>query len=158
MASADPNPSRLSVLHGIAAALEDRVCTACELYRQGYARKLVFSGGRGEGAISEPQCMRRFAMSLGVADADIVLDEGGLNTQKTVENTVRIFERLRASRVLAVSHAYHLPRVNMTYARAGREIYTVPAKETYLLSAMPYLMAREVAGLWAYYLRPLAGG
>jgi uncharacterized SAM-binding protein YcdF (DUF218 family) len=60
------------------------------------------------------------------------------------------------SRVLAVSHFYHLPRVKLSYQRAGREVYTVPAKETYLLRQMPYNMAREVAALWVYYLQPLA--
>ena len=34
-------------------------------------------------------------------------------------------------------------------------VFTVPAKESYLLRQMPYNMAREVAALWVYYLRPL---
>ena len=44
----------------------------------------------------------------------------------------------------------------MAYRRAGWEVYTVPAKESYLLTYMPYYVAREVAALWVYYLRPLA--
>jgi hypothetical protein len=44
----------------------------------------------------------------------------------------------------------------MAYHREGCEVFTVPAKETYLLRQLPYNMAREVAALWAYYLRPLA--
>ncbi|UCE49469.1 MAG: hypothetical protein JSW47_04870 [Phycisphaerales bacterium] len=51
---------------------------------------------------------------------------------------------------------YHLPRIKMSYQRRGLEVYTVPAKESYKLTAMPYFMAREIAALWVYYLRPLA--
>ena len=41
----------------------------------------------------------------------------------------------------------------MGFAGAGWEVYTVPAKEKYMLRSMPYLMAREVAALWVYYLK-----
>ncbi len=58
-------------------------------------------------------------------------------------------------RVLAVSHAYHLPRVKLAYRRQGWDVYTVPARETRTLRQMPFLTVREVAALWAYYFRPL---
>ena len=34
--------------------------------------------------------------------------------------------------------------------------YTVPAEEAYTVRQTPYLVAREVAGFWWYYLRSLA--
>ncbi len=137
-------------------ALADRVRTACQLYRDGLTRKLIFSGGPGDGPIHETECMRQMALKLGVNPSDIILDPAGLNTQATVRNTGMVFARLHASRILVVSHFYHLPRVKLAYQRAGWEVYTVPAKESYLLRQMPYNMAREVAALWVYYLRPLA--
>ena len=51
--------------------------------------------------------------------------------------------------------SYHLPRIKLAYQRDGWEVFTVPAKESYLLRQMPYNMAREVAAMWVYYLRPL---
>jgi uncharacterized SAM-binding protein YcdF (DUF218 family) len=57
---------------------------------------------------------------------------------------------------LAVSHGYHLPRVKLTFQRAGVEAYTVPARETFVLPHRPFLLAREVVALWAYYLRPIS--
>jgi uncharacterized SAM-binding protein YcdF (DUF218 family) len=132
------------------------VRTACQLYREGLARKLILSGGPGDGAVHETESMRRMALQLGVKEDDIWLDEAGLNTQATVRNTEVIFSRWQASRILVVSHFYHLPRVKLAYQRDGWDVYTVPAKESYLLRQMPYNMAREVAALWVYYLRPLA--
>jgi len=136
-------------------ALADRVRTACGLYRQGLAHTLIFSGGPGDGDVDEPEAMRRFAVGLGVRGEDIILDRSGLNTRATVCNTRELLRRHGLRRVLAVSHFYHLPRVKMTYQRYGVEVYTVPAIERYPLTQMPYLIFREVAALWVYYLRPL---
>jgi uncharacterized SAM-binding protein YcdF (DUF218 family) len=75
-----------------------------------------------------------------------------------VRNSESVLRNLHASRVLVVSHFYHLPRIKLAYQRAGLEVYTVPAKESYLLRQMPYNMFREIAALWVYYARPLATG
>jgi uncharacterized SAM-binding protein YcdF (DUF218 family) len=138
-------------------ALADRVRTACELHRQKLARKLLLSGGPGDGAIHETTTMKNMAMRLGVKAEDIVIDTEGRNTEATVRNSAPVFQQLHAGRILVVSHFYHLPRIKLAYQRHGYEVYTVPARESYLLRQMPFFMAREVAALWVYYLRPLAG-
>jgi uncharacterized SAM-binding protein YcdF (DUF218 family) len=132
--------------------LGDRVRTACGLYHAGLAPRLIFSGGPGDGAITEPEAMKRMAMGLGVPESAIILDEMGVNTQATIDNTIPILRRTGARRVMAVSNFYHLPRIKMTYQREGWDVYTVPAEESYTLRALPFYMLREVAGLWAYYL------
>ena len=139
-------------------ALADRVRTGCDLYMAGYASKIIFSGGPGDGEVNETEAMRRMAVQLGVPDSAIIVDEQGLNTQATVANTQRIFDAHQIRRVLAVSHFYHLPRVKMCYQRAGLEVYTVPATQTMAIAKMPYLIAREVAAIWAYYVSPMVAG
>lgn len=134
-------------------ALTDRVRTAVALYKDGFAKKLIFSGGPGDGAIHETEAMRRYAVKLGVKEEDILVDELGLNTQATVDHTQPILEYLHARRVLVVSHFYHLPRIKLSYARAGRDVFTVPAQARFLRQT-PFMVLREVAGLWVYYLRP----
>jgi uncharacterized SAM-binding protein YcdF (DUF218 family) len=136
-------------------ALADRVRTACRLYQEGFAKKLIMSGGPGDGAIDETESMKRMAVSLGVRAGDVLLDKAGLNTQATARNTQPLFNQLHASRVLVVSHFYHLPRIKLTYQRAGMEVFTVPAHESYILRQLPYNMLREVAAFWTYYLRNL---
>jgi vancomycin permeability regulator SanA len=137
-------------------ALADRVRTACGLYHEGVADYLVFSGGPGDGLIHETESMRRFAIQHGVPGEAIVVDEQGLNTQATVHHTARIFEHLNIRRVIVVSHFYHLPRIKMTYQRSGIDVYTMPASESYTLTQLPWNIAREVAAIWVYYVRPLA--
>jgi uncharacterized SAM-binding protein YcdF (DUF218 family) len=134
-------------------ALKDRIRTGCELYRAGLAKRLVLSGGPGDGAVTEASAMRHYALSHGVRAEDVFLDEQGLNTDATVRNTAPLFRQWHARRVLAVSHFYHLPRIKLAYQRAGVEVYTVPARQAYVLRQIPYSVAREVAAFWAYYLK-----
>jgi vancomycin permeability regulator SanA len=136
-------------------ALYDRVRTACDLQRAGVVKTLIFSGGPGDGAFHETDVMRRIALHRGVPAEAIVVDLQGLNTRMSLENLKPLCAELHARRVLAVSHFYHLPRIKLEAQRLGMEIYTVPARETYPLTKMPLLMAREVAALWKYYV--LAG-
>lgn len=119
------------------------------------AGRLILSGGPGDGEIHETEAMRTMAIELGVPDEAILLEQDGVNTQATVKNTCEMFERLGIKGVLVVSHFYHLPRIKMTYQRRRWEVYTVPAKESYILKEMPRYILREVAALWVYYLRPL---
>jgi uncharacterized SAM-binding protein YcdF (DUF218 family) len=137
-------------------ALADRVITACELYHAGVAPRLIFSGGPGDGPTDEPHAMRNLAISLDVPASAITLDPNGLNTAATVRNTVPLLADWSVHRVVAVSHFYHLPRVKLSYEQAGLDVYTVPAKQGNLKHQMPFLMAREIAALWVYYLRGIA--
>lgn len=135
-------------------ALEDRVLTALELYQQGLAPKLIFSGGPGDGKWSEPQVMRRFALDRGVPESAIVLDEKGLTTDASVHNAAGVLKDTGQRRILAVSHGWHLPRIKLRCQREGLTAYTVPADERgQMLKRTPFLVAREVAALWVYYLR-----
>lgn len=134
---ADGRPSR---------SLEDRVRTACRLYREGLAPLVVMSGGPGDGPVHETEAMRDLAIGLGVPAAAIRLDAEGTSTRETVRHTP-------AGRVLAVSHFYHLPRIQLAYRSAGRTAYTVPAEESRAIRQTPWLVAREAAAFWWYYLR-----
>jgi vancomycin permeability regulator SanA len=134
-------------------ALEDRMRTACELYRAGFTKRLVLSGGPGDGAVTEAEAMRRYAIQQGVPPESILLDTGGVSTEATVRNTVPVLRQLQARRVMVVSHFYHLPRIKLAYQRAGMEVLTVPARQARVLGQIPYNMAREVAAFWVYFLR-----
>jgi vancomycin permeability regulator SanA len=137
-------------------ALEGRVRTACDLYHQDFVETLVFSGGPGDGDVHETEAMRRFALTLGVPEEAILLDPNGTNTHATVENTRVLAADLGFRRLLAVSHAYHLPRIQLAYERVGLEVYTVPVRETRRLREKPWFLAREVLASWYYFVRPLA--
>ncbi len=130
-------------------ALADRVDEAIRLYHRGVAPMVVMSGALDEvHGGSEPAAMRARAIAAGVPAAAIVIDEAGVDTQATVDNTARWLHERGAGRVLAVSHYYHQPRVKLLFERAGVRTYTVPATMQRRLLKEPYFIAREVL---AYY-------
>lgn len=135
-------------------ALADRVLTACALYKGGYAKELVLSGGSDPRAPrSEPAAMRELAIACGVPDEAIVLDESGANTRATVDNAASLAAARGWQSVLMVSHDYHLSRIQVASRRAGLRAFTVPARESYGLPGKPWYLAREVAAWLAYYAR-----
>jgi len=141
----------------LSAALSDRVRSACDLYHEGLVAHLIMSGGPGRGDVHETEAMRDFAVELGVPSDSILIDSMGLSTDETVTNTVPLFRQHGFTRVLAVSHFFHLPRIKLAYQRAGVDVFTVPARQKNRLPNRHFMMVREVVALWAYYARPLTG-
>jgi len=131
---ADGRPSR---------TLVQRVRTACELYHDGLAPRLFLSGGPGDGPTHETDAMCALAVELGVPASAITLDRDGRNTSATLRHSP-------PGRLLVVSHFYHLPRIELLARRAGREAYTVPAREERSIRKTPWFVAREVAAFWWY--------
>ncbi|HTI71076.1 MAG TPA: YdcF family protein, partial [Candidatus Limnocylindria bacterium] len=126
-------------------ALADRVRRACDLYRDGTVKTLYFSGGPGDGAVHETESMRRMAIGLGVPATAIVADLSGLNTEATVRHSLDYAQSIHASRLLAVSEFYHLPRIKLCYQFHGAEILTVPAIPQNSQRAWPFFsVGREI--------------
>lgn len=65
---------------------------AAELYHQGYAPKILFTGGLGrntEGLLPEPEAVRfaKVAMQCGVPEEDILIEDKSTNTKENIEFT-----------------------------------------------------------------------
>lgn len=65
---------------------------AAELYHQGYAPKILFTGGLGrntQGLLPEPEAVRfaKVAMECGVPEGDILLEDRSRNTKENIEFT-----------------------------------------------------------------------
>jgi vancomycin permeability regulator SanA len=133
----------------VSDALSDRLATGVELYTQGLVPKLIMSGGPGMGDIHETTAMRQWAIDHGVPPEAILVDLDGLNTTHTAKNVAAM---LPENRLLAVSHAYHLPRVKLAFQAEDVTVFTVPCHESYTLRAMPKYILREIVAIWMYYL------
>lgn len=91
---------------------------AAELYLQGYAPKVLFTGGLGrntEGLLPESEAVRfaRVAMECGVPKEDILLEDKSTNTRENIEFTR---EKLRAlglphERILGVHQPFMERRI-----------------------------------------------
>jgi len=99
--------------------LRQRLLCGLRLYRQGRVRRLLVSGGLGREGYYEGDKMREYLRQQGVPDSLILVDNHGDNTQATVENTLRLRQRLGFGDVLVVSQFYHLTRTKMLFRKRG---------------------------------------
>ena len=100
-------PEKADVIVGFGNFNTDIARRAAELYHQGFAPKILFTGGLGrntEGLLPEPEAVRfaRVAMACGVPEADIILEDKSTNTK---ENILFTREKLEA---LGIPHGHIL--------------------------------------------------
>ena len=91
---------------------------AAELYHQGYAPKVLFTGGLGrntEGLLPESEAVRfaRVAMDCGVPECDIILEPDSTNTKENIVFTRQKLESLGLAhgRILGVHQPFMERRI-----------------------------------------------
>ena len=90
-------PRKADVIVGFGNFNTDIAARAAELYLQGYAPKILFTGGLGrntEGMLPEPEALRfaKVAMACGVPEEDIILEDKSRNTKENIEFTRALLE------------------------------------------------------------------
>lgn len=137
----------------LSVSLEERVRTGVELLKGGEVDSILMSGGVGANGVDEARAMKARAIELGVPEDAIMTDSLGVDTDSTVRDTVALLGGPGSTRIIAVSHFYHLPRIKMAYAAAGQQVYTVPAMRLAPVGKTPLFVVREIPGFWVYWAR-----
>ena len=96
----------------------DIAVRAAQLYRQGLAPKVLFTGGLGrntQGLLPEPEAVRfaRVAMEQGVPAEDILLEDQSTNTAENIRFTRRLLEEkgLPHGKILGVHQPFMERRI-----------------------------------------------
>jgi uncharacterized SAM-binding protein YcdF (DUF218 family)/glycosyltransferase involved in cell wall biosynthesis len=167
--SADPRPADAIVVFAGGAGesgqagggYQERVKQAVDLYRAGYAPRMVFSTGFVF-AFKEGEIMKSLAVDNGVPADAILLETQARNTY---ENVARSHELLAAHgwrRVLLVSSPYHMRRAMLTWRQVAPDTEViptpVPASQFYLHERGPSLsqmrgILQEYAAIVLYWWR-----
>jgi uncharacterized SAM-binding protein YcdF (DUF218 family) len=93
-----------------------RTKEAIELYQNGWAPLLVFSGAaQDKSGPSNAEAMRRQAVDAGVPENVILIEEYGETTKQNAENTQTIFEQNSISSVILVTSGYHQRRAALEF-------------------------------------------
>ena len=134
--------------------LKARLDHAVDLYKQGYFKLVLVSGGHGREGYDEPVVMRGYLETHGVSHGAIFEDNDGSNTWHTAHNTAQFVTQHHLKSVLIISEYFHLPRCRMAFARFGvAPIYSSHAP--FWSRRNFYSLPREVVGYVGYYFRPL---
>ena len=111
-------PVQADVIVGFGNFNTDIARRAAELYHQGYAPKILFTGGLGrntEGMLPEPEAVRfaRVAVECGVPEADIILEDKSRNTKENIEFTRELLKErgIPHRRILGVHQPFMERRI-----------------------------------------------
>ncbi|WP_077325627.1 YdcF family protein [Virgibacillus siamensis] len=105
---------------GSSKAAQYRLPKAVELYKNGRAAKMLFSGGvRWEGQdYPEALMLKHEALKYGVADGDILLEDISMHTKENVLASLLVMDRAfylhNINRLLIVTGSYHMRRLHLT--------------------------------------------
>jgi uncharacterized SAM-binding protein YcdF (DUF218 family) len=108
-----------------------RLDHALELYHDGLAPHMVFTGGVGVGdTISEGEVGRRYALARGVPDRAILVDRRGMTSAQSVGAAAELMQEQGLRSALVVSDPFHMLRLEVLARRAGLRPYRAPVART----------------------------
>lgn len=131
---------------------------ALMLYREGYATRLLFTGGNRPGdRFTEAEAGRAFARTQGVPAQNILLESRGRTTWQSLQAAAAIMRRHHLQRALLVSdpfHAFRLRRMARDLQMqagvspvAHSRIRSGRLKAQYILREMVVYIAYRLAGV-----------
>lgn len=109
--------------------LRARLDHAVELFAQGFAPRLVLTGGIAEGdSASEAAVSRTYVLQAGVPDSAILLENDGRTTEQSLKAVARLLAARGMERVILVSDPFHLFRASVVARRNGLVAQTSPTR------------------------------
>ena len=102
--------------------LDERLKLAIELYNNKRAPYILFTGGKGkDGTILEAKIMKEKAISQGVPENAILVEEESNNTTENILCSMLVLERKfllqNINRLIIVSSPFHIQRLSLTLSR-----------------------------------------
>ena len=136
--------------------LRVRLDHAIRLYKDGYFKTILVSGGTGHEGFSEPDVMRRYLIHAEIPSSAIFRDQDGIDTFHTARNTAQFLKEHHLHSVLIISQYFHMTRCRLAFGRFGIDpIYTSHAP--FFSWRDFYSVPREVAGCMDYFFRSYLG-
>jgi len=101
----------------------DRLLQAIELYKKGRIKKILFSGGSGSLLVPEAKeafYAKRFLLTIGIPEEDIIIESESRNTKENAEFTKKILdEKFPRGKYLLITSAFHMRRAMGCFTKAG---------------------------------------
>lgn len=101
----------------LGGATGERVYYACELYKKGYAPKLIMSGGKLAWELNWSELMQRQALQQGVFEKDILLEEEAASTYENATFVLPIIKKQDFRKIILVTSSYHTRRAYKTFKK-----------------------------------------
>ncbi len=104
-----------------------RTSEAIQLYANGWANKLIFSGAaQDKTGPSNAKAMKKQAIESGIPESSILIEENAVNTQENATNTQTLIQNNSLRSIILVTSAYHQKRASLEFQkRAGSTVEVV---------------------------------
>ena len=131
-------------------ALQARVRKAVALYKDGYAKKIVFTGGSQDQRPTEAAAAKQYAQSIyAIPEEAILLEGSSTSTKENAAFSKKLYPNLK--KVALVSDSYHIFRGERIFAKHFEHVDgygRVPAWNVRYYGAL-----REIAAITFYGLK-----
>lgn len=140
--------------------LNARIQHAIELYRAGYASKIILSGGWGKYPPSEAEVMRRVMVNAGIPNDALWLEAKSRSTEENLAFSKKIMDANGWRTAIIASDPFHLYRAEMMACDLGIVAYGSPALNSPTWTIERFRLwntGREAGALVWYYVTRVTG-
>jgi uncharacterized SAM-binding protein YcdF (DUF218 family) len=125
--------------------LRARLDHAIDLWRRGFAPRIIFTGGIGDhDTTSEAAVGQRYAISRGIPARAILIENSGRSTAASLQQVASLMDAEPSRDVILVSDPFHMLRLSILARRFGMTPLSSPTR-TSPISLSPH-------GSWKYVL------
>lgn len=114
--------AKAKINNKINVCLGNRVKQGVQLYKNGFAPKLIFSGGN-----DQAEAMKHLAVTLDTPSEDILVENASLNTYENLVRSKRIMDEKHFNSAIIVSDAFHELRASLIADKLGIKHTVSPA-------------------------------
>jgi uncharacterized SAM-binding protein YcdF (DUF218 family)/glycosyltransferase involved in cell wall biosynthesis len=104
----------------------ERARYAATLYKRGYSDKILFSSGYTY-VYNDAENMKLFAVSMGVPEKDILLEQKANSTYENVIFSKNILNQNNYRAILLISSPYNMKRAKLVFDKSGKDIKVIYA-------------------------------
>jgi len=101
--------------------LKARLDKGIELFNQKRIKSIIVSGGLGKEGFWEGKKMKEYLIENKIPTEKILVDNFGNDTEKTVENSIRMMDSLNFKSAISVSQYFHQTRTKKLFRKNGFE-------------------------------------
>jgi len=138
----------------------ERARLSVELFKQGYAPCIIFSSGYTY-KYKDTENMKTFALSMGVKQDKIILENKSASTYENVKLVSDILKKNGWTSILLVSSPYNMRRVDLTMRKNAKGIAVryIPVENSFFYSAIASrydqlkAILHEYIGIVYYYFK-----
>ncbi|MGK9367948.1 YdcF family protein [Melioribacter sp. Ez-97] len=132
---------------------EARLRKTLDLYRSGIVKKIILTGGKAPGELSEADAAYHYLLNLGVDARSIIKEDKSGTTREQVKYLFHIKnENGNPENLAIISDKFHLPRISQTCGFFGIKADLIPSGYKMIFSRAFYYRLREGIALILFWL------